>query len=55
MKIVDAKIYVVGNPPPHFGGRYFIRHSPYTTQIRGNSTTFPPPRELYPLCSHPMA
>ena len=34
---------------------YFDRHSPYTTQIRGNRTTFPPPRELYPLCSHPMA
>ena len=32
-----------------------IRHSPYTIQIRGNRTTFPPPRELYPLCSHPMA
>ena len=31
------------------------RHSPYTIQIRGNRTTFPPPRELYPLCSHPMA
>ena len=28
-----------------------IRHSPYTIQIRGNRTTFPPPRELYPLCS----
>ena len=27
------------------------RHSPYTIQIRGNRTTFPPPRELYPLCS----
>ncbi len=24
MKIVDAKTYVVGNPPPHYGGRYFI-------------------------------
>ena len=24
MKIVDAKTYVVGNPPPHHGGRYFI-------------------------------
>jgi 2-dehydro-3-deoxyphosphogalactonate aldolase len=24
MKIVDAKTFVVGNPPPHFGGRYFI-------------------------------
>ncbi len=24
MKIVDAKTYVVGNPPPHFGGRYFV-------------------------------
>ena len=34
---------------------YFIRHSPYAIQIRGNRTTFPPPRELYPLCSHPMA
>ena len=33
----------------------FNRHSPYTIQIRGNRTTFPPPRELYPLCSHPMA
>ena len=34
---------------------FFNRHSPYTIQIRGNRTTFPPPRELYPLCSHPMA
>ena len=24
MKITDFKTYVVGNPPPHFGGRYFI-------------------------------
>jgi galactonate dehydratase len=24
MKIVDVKTFVVGNPPPHFGGRYFI-------------------------------
>ena len=24
MKITDVKTYVVGNPPPHFGGRYFI-------------------------------
>ena len=34
---------------------FFIRHSPYAIQIRGIRTTFPPPRELYPLCSHPMA
>ncbi len=24
MKITDVKTFVVGNPPPHFGGRYFI-------------------------------
>ena len=24
MKIADAKTWVVANPPPHFGGRYFI-------------------------------
>ena len=24
MKITDVETYVVGNPPPHFGGRYFI-------------------------------
>lgn len=24
MKIADFKTYVVGNPPPHFGGRYFV-------------------------------
>ena len=36
-------------------GTNFNRHSPYAIQIRGNRTTFPPPRELYPLCSHPMA
>jgi len=24
MKIVDVKTFVVANPPPHFGGRYFI-------------------------------
>jgi 2-dehydro-3-deoxyphosphogalactonate aldolase len=23
MKITDIKTYVVGNPPPHFGGRYW--------------------------------
>ncbi len=24
MKITDIKVFVVGNPPPHFGGRYWI-------------------------------
>ena len=24
MKIKDLKTFVVGNPAPHFGGRYFI-------------------------------
>ena len=24
MKIADAKTYVVGNPPPHRGGPYFV-------------------------------
>jgi len=24
MKITDVKTFVVGNPPPHFGGQYFI-------------------------------
>jgi 2-dehydro-3-deoxyphosphogalactonate aldolase len=24
VKITDVKTYVVGNPPPHFGGRYFV-------------------------------
>ena len=24
MKIADARTFVVGNPPPHFGGRYFV-------------------------------
>ena len=24
MKITDVKTFVVGNPPPHLGGRYFI-------------------------------
>ena len=24
MKITDLKTFVVGNPPPHHGGRYFI-------------------------------
>lgn len=24
MKIIDVKTFVVGNPPPHFGGRYWI-------------------------------
>ena len=24
MKIAEVKTFVVGNPPPHFGGRYFI-------------------------------
>jgi len=33
----------------------FSRHSPDAIQIRGNRTTVPPPRELYPFRSHPMA
>ena len=24
MKITDVKTFVVGNPPPHFGGRYWV-------------------------------
>lgn len=24
MKIIDFRTFVVGNPPPHFGGRYFL-------------------------------
>jgi len=24
VKLVDIETYVVGNPPPHFGGRYFV-------------------------------
>ena len=24
MKIVDVKTYVVANPPPHYGGAYFV-------------------------------
>ena len=24
MKITEVKTWVVANPPPHFGGRYFI-------------------------------
>ena len=24
MKISDARVFVVGNPPPHFGGAYFV-------------------------------
>ena len=24
MKIADLKTYVVGNPPPHHGGAYFV-------------------------------
>ena len=24
MKIAEFETFVVGNPPPHFGGRYFI-------------------------------
>jgi galactonate dehydratase len=24
MKITDVRTFVVGNPPPHFGGRYFV-------------------------------
>ncbi len=33
----------------------FIRHSPDDIQIRGNCTAGSTPRELQPLCSHPMA
>jgi len=24
MKLADIETFVVGNPPPHFGGRYFV-------------------------------
>ena len=24
MKVTDVQTFIVGNPPPHFGGRYFI-------------------------------
>ena len=24
MKLTDIATFVVGNPPPHFGGRYFV-------------------------------
>ena len=24
MKLADIRTFVVGNPPPHFGGRYFV-------------------------------
>ena len=24
MKLTDIQTFVVGNPPPHFGGRYFV-------------------------------
>ena len=24
MKLKDIKTFVVGNPPPHYGGRYFV-------------------------------
>ena len=24
MKVESVKTFVVGNPPPHFGGRYFV-------------------------------
>ncbi len=36
-------------------GTYLSRHSPDDIQIRGNCTTVPPPRELHPFRSHPMA
>lgn len=35
MKIVDVKTFVVGNPPPRFGGRYFIlSNSPLIPALR---------------------
>ena len=30
MKITDLKTWVVANPPPHFGGRYFLLLKPTT-------------------------
>ena len=33
----------------------FSRHSPDDIRLRGKCTTIRPPRELHPLCSHPMA
>ena len=35
--------------------RGIIRHFPDNPQIQGNRTTVPPPRELHPVRSHPMA
>ncbi len=32
-----------------------IRHFPDNPQIQGNSAAVPPPRELHPFRSHPMA
>ena len=49
-KLIDEAMLAIEKVNPSLN-----RHSPYTIQIRGNRTTFPPPRELYPLCSHPMA
>ncbi len=37
------------------GSGSFSRHSPDDIQIRGNRTTVPPPMELHPFRSHPMA
>ncbi len=34
---------------------FFIRHIPDDIQIQGNRTTVPPPKELHPFRSHPMA
>ena len=51
--LLDGRVMIAGGQ--NEDGTLLNRHSPYTIQIRGNRTTFPPPRELYPLCSHPMA
>ncbi len=44
-----------GTSPVSGTASNLIRHSPDDIQLRGNCTAVPPPRELYPLCSHPMA
>ena len=44
MKLKDFKTYVVGNPPPHFGGLYWIFVKLITDQnVEGIGEVYAPP------------
>ena len=47
----DIDVFIGGSIPPTDHDILLSRHSPYTIQIRGNRTTFPPPRNCIPYAA----